>query len=132
MTEPNHYAGPDDPRDITPNKLIILGDGEDILITHLPALPDRFSAYEFYAVCLETDYDAQISIECKPFGSEETITITRSEGVALGVLAAEPRIIGVPTDGPIGEYIVKVTGAKGPWAFEARGTCVAEPEEPSS
>jgi len=131
--QPNHYVGPDGPEArVTRDKLIILGDGEDVLVTHQPAQPERFYPYEFYVMCLETDYDAQISVTSKlPNG--QIIAITMSPSVPLGMLAAEPRIVGVPIEGGLGEYIVKVTGAKGPWAFEARGTCVAEPgEEPSS
>jgi acetoacetate decarboxylase len=101
--------------------------GEEVLATHAPARPDRFYPYEFYAVCLETDYDAQISIACKHPDSEEPLLLTMAPTVPLGMFAAEPRIIGVPIEGALGEYIVKVTGAKGPWALEARGTCVTEP-----
>ena len=117
---------------MTPDKLIILGFGEDVLVTYEPALPDRFYPYEFYAMCLETDYDAQISIACKLVGSEEPVLLTMAPSVPLGLFAAEPRIIGVPIEGALGEYIVRVTGATGPWALEARGRCVEpDPEEPS-
>ena len=143
MTGPTGPAGPSGPGvngpagphpvdapGSTPDKLIILGLGEEVLATHAPALPDRFYPYEFYVVCLRTDYDAQIYVECKPVGYDEAVPVTPAPGVPLGMLAAEPRIIGAPIDGAVGEYTVKITGAKGPWALEVRGTCWAgEPEE---